>query len=349
MAGLVPANAVLFASVDLDVASSPPTTDTSGNFYSIRTASGECGGASSVVSRGRERRRMAWAFGIAAAYMVAEVVGGFISNSLALLADAGHMATDVAALGISLWAMRLAERPPRGRHSYGYQRAEILAALLNGAILVAITFYILYEAYRRVREPPEVVGGVMLAVAAGGLAVNLIAAWLLKDARHASLNVRGAWLHVLGDALGSLGAILGALLILGFGWRWADPLAGGLIGLLILYSSWTLLRDSVEVLMAAAPEDVDMDEIRRRFLDVNGVEAVHDLHVWTLTSGFTILTAHVDVRVGVDRNRVLAALDAIARRDFGIDHPTVQLEDVGAGVRAASSPMSCSPRHDEVT
>ena len=290
-----------------------------------------------MVSRGPERRRLTWALGIAAVYMVAEIVGGLLANSLALLADAGHMATDVAALGISLWAMRLAEKPPGRRHTYGYQRAEILAALLNGAILVAVTLYILYEAYRRLREPPAVVGGVMLAVASGGLVVNLAGTWLLKDVRRESLNVRGAWLHVLADALGSLGAIMGALLILGFGWWWADPVAGGLIGLLILYSSWTLLSDSVEVLMVAAPEDVDVDDLRQRILGVEGVEAVHDLHVWTLTSGFTILTAHAEARPEVDHNRVLERLDAIARREFGIDHPTFQVAEAG--------PVSQPPRH----
>lgn len=283
-----------------------------------------------MPSRERERRRLAWAFGIVAVYMAAEAFGGLLANSLALLADAGHMATDVAALGISLWAMRLAERPPGGRHTYGYQRAEILAALLNGAILVAITFYIILEAYQRLRDPPEVVGGVMLSVALGGLGVNLIAAWLLKDGRHESLNVRGAWLHVLGDTLGSLGAIIGALLILAFGWRWADPVAGGLIGLLILYSSWTLLRDSVEVLMAAAPKSLDIDELRRRMLEEPDVERVHDLHVWTLTSGFTILTAHAEVRASADLNRLLERLATLARREFDIDHPTFQLERAGS-------------------
>ena len=159
----------------------------------------------------------------------------------------------------------------------------------------------------------------------------------MKDIRRESLNVRGAWLHVLGDALGSLGAILGALLILGFGWWWADPIASGLIGLLILYSSWTLLRESVEVLMVAAQRDLDIGDLRRRILAVEGVEAVHDLHVWTLTSGFTILTAHAEARPEVDHNRVLERLDAIARREFGIDHPTFQM----AEARRVSKP----PRH----
>ncbi|MFN2418940.1 MAG: cation diffusion facilitator family transporter [Candidatus Limnocylindria bacterium] len=165
---------------------------------------------------------MAWALGIAAVYMVAEIVGGLVANSLALLADAGHMATDVGALGLALWAMRLAEKPAEGRRTYGYHRAEILAALANGAVLVAVTLYIFYEAWRRLQDPPEVLGGMMLAVAVGGLVVNGVGLWLLQGGREESLNVRGAWLHVLGDALGSVAVIAGAVLIWVFGWRWAD-------------------------------------------------------------------------------------------------------------------------------
>lgn len=276
--------------------------------------------------RHEQRRRIAWALTIAAVYMAAEIVGGLLANSLALLADAGHMATDVAALGISLWAMRLTERPPTAELTYGYYRAEILAALLNGAILVAVTFYIFIEAYRRLLAPPEVVGGTMIAIAIGGLAVNLVAVWLLKGGRQESLNVRGAWLHVVSDALGSVGVIVGAVLILAFGWRWADPVAGALIGLLILYSSWSLLKESVSVLMAAAPEGIDVESVRELFAAVEGVGTVHDLHVWTLTSGLTILTAHAEIHESADRARVLEELQELSRDRFGVDHTTIQLE-----------------------
>lgn len=279
--------------------------------------------------RREQRRRIAWALAIAGVYMAAEIVGGLLANSLALLADAGHMATDVAALGISLWAMRLAERPPTPELTYGYHRAEILAALLNGAILVAVTFYIFLEAYRRLLAPPEVVGGTMIAIASGGLAVNLLAVWLLKGERRESLNVRGAWLHVVSDALGSVGVIVGAVLILAFGWRWADPVAGALIGLLILYSSWSLLKESVSVLMAATPEGVDVESVREGFAAVEGVDAVHDLHVWTLTSGLTMLTAHVEIDASADRARLLEELQRLSRDRFDVDHTTIQLETEG--------------------
>jgi hypothetical protein len=176
---------------------------------------------------------MTWALVLAAGYLIVEIVGGLISNSLALLADAGHMATDVSALGLALWAMRLTTKPATPRKTYGYHRAEILAALANGAVLVMISFFVLFEAVRRFREPAEVVGGAMLAVAVGGLIINGVAAWLLEGGRHESLNVRAAWLHVISDALGSIGVIVGAALILTFGWAWADPAAACLIAALV--------------------------------------------------------------------------------------------------------------------
>lgn len=274
----------------------------------------------------QNRKRMAWALGLAVTYMVAEIVGGLLSNSLALLADAGHMASDAAALGLSLWAMRIAEKPATSDRTYGYHRAEILAALANGATLVAISIYIFWEAYQRLIDPPEVIGGTMMAVAAGGLVVNGIAMWLLHGGRDESLNVRGAWLHVLGDTLGSIGVILGGVLVWTLGWRWADPVAGALIGVLILYSSWELLQDSVRVLMAASPEDVDVDRVRATFCEIDGVRGVHDLHVWTLTSGIRVLTAHVDTTGDAERDAVLDRLDALASEEFDIDHSTFQLE-----------------------
>lgn len=274
------------------------------------------------------RRRMAWALGIAALYMMAEIVGGIVANSLALLADAGHMATDVAALGLALWAMRLAERPATERRTYGYHRAEILAALANGAILVAITIYVFWEAWKRLQDPPEVAAPMVMAVAVGGLIVNGIGVWLLQGGRDESLNVRGAWLHVLGDALGSVAVIVGAALVWAFGWRWADPAAGALIGALVLYSAWRLVQDSVAVLMAGAPEDVDVEDLRRAIEETDGVVRVHDLHVWTLTSGIPLLTAHVQIKEEAPWDMILGAVCVIARDDFGIEHCTIQPERV---------------------
>lgn len=269
---------------------------------------------------------MAWALGIAAVYMVAEIVGGLVANSLALLADAGHMATDVAALGLALWAMRLAQKPPTTERTYGYYRAEVLAALANGAALVAITIYIFWEAWKRLQEPPEVAGPTMMAVAVGGLVVNGIGIWLLKGGREESLNVRGAWLHVLGDALGSVAVIVGAALVWVFGWRWADPVAGALIGALVLYGAWRLLRESVAVLMASVPEGLDVEDLRRALEGVAGGVRIHDLHVGTLTSGIPLLTAHVEVEEEMGWDRVLDAMCEVARGDFGIDHCTIQPE-----------------------
>lgn len=279
--------------------------------------------------REENRRRVAWALGIAAAYMAAEFIGGLLANSLALLADAGRMATDVAALGLSLWAMRLAEKPATEERTYGYHRAEILAALANGATLVAISAYIFFEAYRRLLDPPDVVGPTMLAVATGGLIVNGIGVWLLHAGRKENLNVQGAWLHVVGDTLGSIGAIGGAVMVWAFGWRRADPIAGALIGVLILYSSWNLLKESVNVLMASTPKGLDVPSIRSALCGVEGVTGVHDLHVWTLTSGVPLLTAHVDLGESVDPQRVLQKLEGIARGKFGIAHSTFQIEAAG--------------------
>ena len=281
---------------------------------------------SSTSASRRNRRRMACALGLASAYMIVEIAGGLLSRSLALLADAGHMATDVAALGLALWAMRLAGKPATPRRTYGYYRAEILAALANGIVLVVISLFVLLEAARRFRDPADVVGGTMLAVAIGGLLINGAAAWLLEGGRHESLNVRAAWLHVLADALGSIGVILGALLVLAFGWMWADPAVACLIAGLILYSSWYLLGEAVNVLMASAPREMSTEAIRSALSDVEGVVGIHDLHVWTLTSGMVMLTAHANLDRTADAQAAIGEMCEIARERFGIRHCTVQPE-----------------------
>ena len=279
--------------------------------------------------RGANRKRLAITLVLVSVYMVAEVIGGLVTNSLALLADAGHMLSDAGALALSLFAMWIAERPPTPKHSYGYYRTEILAALVNGATLVAISIFIFVEAWERFREPPEVQGALMMGIATGGLVVNLLGLWLLNAGRGESLNVHGAWLHVLTDALGSVGAILGGFLIWIFGWGWADPAVSVLIGLLVIFSSWNLIRKTVAVLMESAPAGLDVDRVRDTMAGVPAVTAVHDLHVWSITSGVVSLSAHVCVAEGTDRDAVLAAVRGLLQEAFDIDHCTIQVEREG--------------------
>jgi cobalt-zinc-cadmium efflux system protein len=264
--------------------------------------------------------------------MVAEAVGGLITNSLALLADAGHMLSDVAALALSLFALWVARRPATPQRTYGYYRAEILAALANGAALVAIAIYVFAEACKRFGAPPEVRALLMMQIAAGGLAVNLLSLWILHGAHGHSLNVRGAWLHVLGDTLGSVGAIIAGALIMAFGWKWADPVASMVIALLILYSAWSLLREAVAVLLEGAPGHIDVDEVHDAIMASEGVLAVHDLHVWTITSGMLALSCHVVARDGASRRGILESLKELLQHRYGIHHTTVQIEpeDFGA-------------------
>jgi len=263
---------------------------------------------------------------LACSYMLAEVIGGLIANSLALLADAGHMLSDAAALGLSLFAIWIARRPASAEKTYGYYRAEILAALANGATLVAVSIYVFVEAYLRFQQPPEVMGGTMMVIAVGGLIVNLVMMGILHGVRQETLTVKGAWLHVLGDTAGSVGTIIAGLLIWGFGWEWADPLAGVLIAVLILFSSWRLLQEVVAVLMEGAPGHIDVDRIRDRIRSVPGVLDVHDLHVWTITSGLEALSAHVTVDDSSFSPDLLGQIRAGLHEGFGIDHITIQLE-----------------------
>ena len=277
----------------------------------------------------QNRRRLGIVLGLVTVYMVAEVVGGLLTNSLALLADAGHMLSDAGALALSLFAIWIAAKPPTPRHTYGYYRTEILAALANGATLVAISIYIFIEAFRRFGEPPEVQGALMMAIAVGGLLVNLAGLWILNAGKSESLNVRGAWLHVLTDALGSVGAIAAGALIWAFGWYWADPLASVTIGLLVLYSSWALLKETVAVLMEGAPGHIDVDEVRDTIREVPGVLSVHDLHVWTITSGMVALSAHVVVSEERFAQGMISRIREPLHERFSIDHTTLQLERAG--------------------
>ncbi len=272
------------------------------------------------------RRRLAIALALAAAYLVAEVVGGLWTGSLALLADAGHMASDVAALSHALFAAWVASRPAGDRWTYGRARAEILAALAQGVALVVVALLVAGEAVERLDAPAPVMGGAVLAIATGGLLVNLAALAILGDGHEQSLNVRGAWLHVLSDALGSVGAMLAGLLVWRFGWLWADPAASLAIAALVLYSAWHLIREAVDVLMEAAPRGLEVDDVRRTLVGLAGVRSVHDLHVWTLGQGRVALSCHLVV-ARIEGSQALLT-DAYARLGsaHGIDHATIQIE-----------------------
>lgn len=271
------------------------------------------------------QRRLRWALVLTATFLVAEVVGGFLANSLALLADAGHMLTDVAALALSLFVAWFSRQPAAPEKTYGYLRWEILAAFLNGATLLVVSGVILVEAFGRLRAPEPVGTGIMLAVAIGGLLVNAGCAWILHPLHSHSLNARGAYLHVLGDLLGSLGTVAAGVIVRYTGWQAADPIASVLVTLLIVRSSWHLVRESVDVLLEATPSHISLGAVRETLARVDGVAAVHDLHVWTVTSGMVAMSAHAIVPRDVDHQRVLR--DSVtAMRDFGIHHCTVQLE-----------------------
>lgn len=275
--------------------------------------------------------------GLVVLYMLAEVVGAYLTSSLALLADAGHMLSDAGALALSLFALWIARKPPTPGHTYGFYRTEILAALINGAALVAISLYIFVEAYQRLGTPVEVQGGLMMAVATGGLLVNLVGLWVLEGGRADNLNMQGAWLHVLTDALGSVGAMAAGGLIWAFGWTWADPVASVLIGLLVLYSSWGLLRETVAVLMEGAPGHIDVDQVREAISTTDGVVSAHDLHVWTITSGMVALSAHVVAGEGTRYSDLLLRLREALHDRFGIDHVTIQVEPEGFDWRCESA------------
>lgn len=272
------------------------------------------------------RRRLLAVLALTSIYLVAEVVGGLLTNSLALLSDAGHMLTDVAALALALLAIRFATRPPDPRRSYGYHRLEILAALINGLTLLLIAAFVIYEAIRRLQEPPEVQGLGLLIIAAGGLVINLIGAFILHRGHAHSLNVRAAFYHVLGDALGSLGAIIAGILILAFDWTIADPILAIGIAVLIAVSAIGLVREAVDVLLEAAPRHIDSDELRAALLALPGVIGVHDLHIWTLTTGMYALSCHVVVACESFACVKLEQIRSLLHDQYGVPHMTVQLE-----------------------
>jgi len=278
------------------------------------------------VNRHTETRRLRLALAISCVYFFAEVIGGFLTNSLALLSDAGHMLSDIAALALSLFAFRIAKRPATVSSTYGYHRVEILAALFNGLMLWLIVGVIFAAAYSRFFNPPEVASHGMMIVASLGLVVNIVAGAVLYDSHHHNLNLRGAFLHIVSDALGSVGAIVAGLIMLLTGWYVADPLISVLIGLLILHSSWSLVKESLSVLMQAVPKGIRLEDVQQALEEVEGVSKVHDLHVWAVTSDLFTLSAHAVVENGGDFHQVLNGIEDTLKERFNIEHTTIQLE-----------------------
>ena len=262
---------------------------------------------------------------ITASFMVVEFVAGWIANSLALLSDAGHMLTDVAALTLALFAAWIAQRPATPDKTFGYLRLEILAALVNGAALFVVAGVIVWDAVGRLADPPAVEPRILFGVASAGLAVNIVAAWLLHSGRGESLNIRGVYLHVLGDLLGSIGAMAAGAIILLTGWMLADPVISVGIALLILVGAWRLVRESVDVLLEATPRHIALGEVERLIATVPGVRDVHDLHVWTLTSGVVAMSGHAIVTDPAGGQRVLEAVQE-RMAGLGIHHVTMQIE-----------------------
>ena len=274
----------------------------------------------------RHRKPLAIAFGITGLYMVVEFVVGFTVNSLALISDAAHMGTDVIGLGLALAAITLAARPTTSQRTYGFYRLEVLAALANGVLLFGVAGYVLFEAIQRFSEPPEVPGVPLLVVAVIGLTVNLISFRLLMAGSRESLNLRGAYLEVLGDLLGSVGVIVAAIVLISTGWPYADPIIGVGIGLFILPRTYKLTREALRILMEVAPPNLDLEEIKRELARIPGVAEVHDLHVWTITSGMESASGHIVVSAGGDYPNVLDAVLRLLRDQYGIEHATIQCE-----------------------
>ncbi|GAA2125403.1 cation diffusion facilitator family transporter [Streptomyces synnematoformans] len=286
-------------------------------------------GTASAAHRGRLRV----ALGLTLSVLGLQVVGGVLTGSLALVADAGHMASDVVGLSMALLAIHFANRPTSERRTFGFARAEILAALANCLLLFGVGGYILYQAVRRFMDPPAIEGGLTFAFGVAGLVVNLVSLALLMGGRQESLNVRGAFLEVLADALGSVAVIVSALVIVTTGWHYADPVASLAIGAMIIPRTFRLLREALDVLLEAAPKDVDVAEVRSHILALPGVVELHDLHVWTITSGMPVISAHVvvrgDVLETVGQEKLLHDLQGCLGDHFDVDHCTFQIEPVG--------------------
>jgi cobalt-zinc-cadmium efflux system protein len=274
----------------------------------------------------QHRGRLTTVFVLTLALFVVQAVGGYVTNSLALLADAGHNFTDVVGIGLALLAIAIAGRPASDGRTFGFLRLEILAAVVNAVLLFGVAAFVIFEAWRRWSDPPEVAAGLMLAIALVGLGVNALSLYLLHGAQRSSLNMRGAYLEVMGDLAGSIAVIVAAVVITVTGWQQADALASAVIGLLILPRTWRLLHEAIDVLLEATPKGVDLDEVRTHILEAPGVADVHDLHAWTITSGMNVVSAHVVLTEDADPPAVLDELCRCLSGDFDIEHSTFQLE-----------------------
>ena len=280
--------------------------------------------------RAGHERKLWMALGLTGSFMIAEVIGAFVTGSLALLSDAAHMLTDTLALGISLVAIQVAKRPADRKRTFGYARFEILAAAFNALLLFVVAFYILFEAWQRLQAPPQIQSTAMLVIALLGLIVNLVSMSLLASGSSQSLNVKGAYLEVWSDMLGSLGVIVAALVIMYTGWGWVDSLVAAAIGLWVLPRTWTLLRESTNVLLHGVPEGIDIDQVEQGIRAVPGVGDVHDLHIWALTSGKNVLSAHLVAQLDSrDEQAILAEVSELVQERFEIAHVTLQVEQSG--------------------
>lgn len=275
----------------------------------------------------RDRRVLVVSLVLVSGFFGIELVGGIWTNSLALISDAGHMFSDVGALGFSLIALIWAAKPPTPAKSYGYHRLEILAALINGLILWGVTALIFYEAYQRLQAPPVVESGPMFLIATLGLGVNIISAWLLYPSQGRSINLRSAFFHVLADGLGSLVAIAASLAMFFYGWYWFDPAASFFIGLLIIVASWRLIQEATEILMESTPRHLDLQEVSQSLALVPGVINIHDLHIWTITSGLHTVSVHAVVNGTRSREVIRCEMMIILRERFGLEHATIQIEE----------------------
>jgi cobalt-zinc-cadmium efflux system protein len=289
--------------------------------------SGEHSHGSPARAGERHRTRLLIVFGMVLVFMLAEFVAGYLTGSLALISDAGHMATDALGLGMALAAITAATKVRSGgQHTFGLYRLEIIAALANAVLLFVVAGFVIYEAFQRLSDPPEVLSGPMLVVAVAGLGVNVIGWWLLRDGASESMNVEGAYLEVAADFISSLGVIVAALVIMITGWVYADPIIGAAIGLFILPRAYRLGRRALRVLIQAAPEDIDISQLRSELERIPDVTDVHDLHVWTLTSGMPVATVHLAAADVADRDRVMTQARRVLRDEFRVTHATLQVE-----------------------
>ncbi|MBS2968146.1 cation transporter [Metabacillus sp. KIGAM252] len=276
------------------------------------------------------KKALLWAFLLISLFMFVEVIGGILTNSLALLSDAGHMLSDAAALGLSLLAVQFGQKKADQSKTYGYKRFEILAAFINGLALIVIAILIVWEAVKRFSSPPEIAGSGMLLISSIGLLVNIAAAFILMMGdKEENLNVRSAFLHVLGDLLGSVGAIIAALLIMFFNWGIADPIASLLVAVLIAVSGFRVTKDSFHVLMEGVPANIPVEKVKQKLEQIDGVCGIHDLHVWVITSDFPALSCHIAIQKEFDGRTVIKAANQILHDEFGLHHTTIQIDEDG--------------------